>query len=411
MKQGRYILDLIYPVLRFYKNMKGLKILCLCSLIFIIDSCGTSKSELSDNDSCFHDINPELKYSIKKELSLFIGDTFPSDIFSMRMDSREEKLWLYSHNENQLNAFSTSSFDHVKQVQLVDEGPTPVGSLWDFLILPNDSILVYSGALLKLSLLDSQGNFLRYWTFGEEPTNPLPLGLSGNHMSIALDYSDIYMPMDESSNSNGPYTGSPLILYELPGDDVVVTRKKEFNDYPKEYDLTQTLLPRAPSFYYTKINDDILLSYPGSHYLHVYYKDSLSSICAKSNYTDKYIRKWPRKPSVEEKNQSFLESSNYLGIFHDRYRNLVYRIVKHGQTKFNESGEKNHPYAAKWSILVLNSRFEILGEVSMPPAKYNFIGGIAITKEGILISKENIVNEENDEKYLEFDLISIQIDK
>ena len=99
----------------------------------------------------------------------------------------------------------------------------------------------------------------------------------------------------------------------------------------------------------------------------------------------------------------YSEEPKYSHIMYDKYRNIYYRFVEmpcelaDNETPYDESA----PKAREFSVIILNDKFEIIGETKFPGNKYfykmSFVG-----KDGLYISENNLANPEFDENKLVF---------
>lgn len=96
--------------------------------------------------------------------------------------------------------------------------------------------------------------------------------------------------------------------------------------------------------------------------------------------------------------QSFQWDEAYLNILYDPYQELYYRVFKHAGKDDHE-----HRHQADWSLIITDTDFNILKEVSFKGMEYDFHSLIP-SKYGLLISKHNTQNLKIDENNLVFDI-------
>lgn len=134
---------------------------------------------------------------------------------------------------------------------------------------------------------------------------------------------------------------------------------------------------------------DIATNNQKSYYLNSKYKNDRNKITAPDslkiydfNYQEKYIK-------------NFLQ---YLKIFFDSYRNYYYIIVIHPMNHENEDGTFTSLVDAPWSLMILDTNFNILDELKMPDniSKY----GLMINKDGIAMNNKNLNTEKNKLSYI-----------
>ena len=97
------------------------------------------------------------------------------------------------------------------------------------------------------------------------------------------------------------------------------------------------------------------------------------------------------------------ESAQYGNLMYDKYRNVYYRFAEMPcELAKDETHYDTHaPKAREFSVIILNDKFDIIGETKFPGNKYfyrmSFVG-----KDGLYISENNLANPEFDENKLVF---------
>jgi hypothetical protein len=100
-------------------------------------------------------------------------------------------------------------------------------------------------------------------------------------------------------------------------------------------------------------------------------------------------------PIESIQNQQFterysLESPSYADIKYDKYRNLYYRAFLHGINYENEDGTINTFDQMKWSLMILDADFKVIGEQEFNAEDFTF-RNFMVTKEGVLLWKNSKV--------------------
>ena len=99
----------------------------------------------------------------------------------------------------------------------------------------------------------------------------------------------------------------------------------------------------------------------------------------------------------------YMEKPKYFHMMYDRYRNVYYRFAEMPcKLAKDETPYDNFaPKAREFSVIILNDKFDIIGETKFPGNKYfyrmSFVG-----KDGLYISENNFANPEFDENKLVF---------
>ena len=125
------------------------------------------------------------------------------------------------------------------------------------------------------------------------------------------------------------------------------------------------------------------------------------------NAKSKYLKSM--KPNVNNHTNDvnalirYKESSKYGHIMYDKYRDVYYRFAEMPceLAKDETPYDNQAPKAREFSVIILNDKFEIIGETKFPGSKYfykmSFVG-----KDGLYISENNLANPEFDEDKLVF---------
>ena len=179
----------------------------------------------------------------------------------------------------------------------------------------------------------------------------------------------------------------PLIIYKNPHSNLTI--EADIGVFPESMiKPNKSLSPFDLTFSYTlNDNNQTICSYMADHNLYIYEPNGkVKKINCKSVFFDdlpEFISKEDTyKPEIIEKRQN--ENFSYVGVFFDKFRKLYYRVVVHpnpnlGKTLFDKN-------AFNYSIMILNDKFEIKGEVMFNNKDY--LGNkIHIVKEGILLKK------------------------
>lgn len=141
-------------------------------------------------------------------------------------------------------------------------------------------------------------------------------------------------------------------------------------------------------------NNELVFSFPVSDQLYVYNKSGelIKTVCCKSEYFDKI------EPMKKDKYfdlsaiiDANIYNAQYNEIIYDRYNDRYYRIALHKLNKYTDNGKVNNWNKRKWSLITLDSDFNVINEVLMPVNKFS--KHIIVIKQGLLmrsIEKENL---------------------
>ena len=133
----------------------------------------------------------------------------------------------------------------------------------------------------------------------------------------------------------------------------------------------------------------VVYAYSIDHNLYVYDCDVLArKVKAKSEYFTP-ISAYPDSESghFAYLKKYWVTEPRYIKIVYDPYNNLYYRIVAHAMEYEKSDGVTvNDTQDKPWSVMVLDSDFNVIDEVVFDPNVYSY-AYFSVTKDGILISK------------------------
>lgn len=340
-------------------------------------------------------------YSIKLGESLSIpldNETSPgkNDLFFYENKS-DSYLVLLNKLNNKIQFYDWRTKQLSRKIPLQTEGPNGVGSPLFVQVVNLDSIYVLSSYHYRLSVVDSNGNVKNKFRLiggglpfdDKNPVPPAPhLGyiatpLAGFHKSgnMIIKEDNIYMNgmpylsrFEESFFLNGKLgiklsTIDSTVSYYL-------SYSKEYlkgNHYPSQCDEI--------SWTYNDAIDKVIVNFPIDNNIYEINLDGGNSIehWAGSKYFDKVEPMTSMSRSPDDNFNHYLNNNRFTGIYYDKYRNLYYRKVEH---KINyDGGNFIDQYVI--SLIILNDKFQKIGEVELPKIYWN---GIAfINREGIYL--------------------------
>lgn len=144
---------------------------------------------------------------------------------------------------------------------------------------------------------------------------------------------------------------------------------------------------------------EIIYSYKASPNILIVKDDSnFKEKKANSRFFDK-TNTFPYEKNEDLKFMSkwYLYEPYFVGIYYDSYRNLYYRLAKHPVNSDKEKGLKKFKNTdADWSIVILNSRFEIINEIKIDN-NYDYRWIFTPCKEGLYIGEKFEKNKKNNQ--------------
>ena len=383
--------------------MKYSSILLFLLNVILLSACQSKETKSNE-------INYDKTLSSYKQIILPVDEK--TDFLSKSIFQFEEngKEFLYFEN-SQNSTYDIVIFDLdnqkiEKRIPIHPEGPNGVPSLFGSKPYPDSNIiLAFQHLAFRISLLNGKGEVLRNYQL-----NP-----KGRFVRVILSTFS-YMPT---------FTRDSVLYFAQR----VRDQKRAVKDFTKiplfaSMDLNTGEIG-WPSLYFPATFDGDYTDIKGDEsFAHDYNEKDNRLVCSFMKYdsimvTDdlqhvkwynaksKYLKSM--KPNVNNHTNDVNalirndESPKYSHIMYDKYRDVYYRFAEMPceLAKDETPYDNQAPKAREFSVIILNDKFEIIGETKFPGSKYfykmSFVG-----KDGLYISENNLANPEFDENKLVF---------
>ena len=300
--------------------------------------------------------------------------------------------------------FDTEKF--LSKVTLEQEGPDGVGMLSGYYIKDFNHIYVSSYIYQGIIRVDTTGVIVQ----------KIPYRKTGSGYKIISSY----------NASSHPYL-PPIFI----GDKMYITQQNNERFCPAEktpisvaIDTIQkkyTSLPLTFSILTEKQvksnGDRFSRDYDGKNFIYSFYVDEdilvtsidhaeVKRIKAKSRYIDSPDEEQPL--NVQKGPQLNLELARYGDLKYDPYREVYYRFAypkTELDDKINWMGKAVYG-RKKFSVIILDKDFQIIGETLFPEAIYNPYASF-VSKEGLYISRDYQMNYDQSEDFMTFELFKL----
>lgn len=379
------------------------------ALLFV--ACSSNRAEPVECNNVNAIVTPKLVKSIKIPV-----DTIQYKHYYKSVFNGEEDLYLgLDKGRNAIDVFNISKETYMHSIHLPNDGSPGSIQISDFYIHNLDTIFLFDVQAYKLFLVDIYGvvkqqKLLRNKELYELHNSKKIYGIES---WIARMYYDKY-------TKTILFSTDPYILAGNTG----FFEQKFILPYSlKDSVFKQLVGINPPSFtldFQTPSNDigcyhivnsfadsTLLISYLQSHSKQIFnwIKDSVAAnICTKSNYLALEFKKYEDELSDTKKSYHYqIQNGSYDVAFYHPFEKNYYFIATHNQPLKNLEGKLNDGMSLNWSVIKFDSNFNEVGEAKFPPKIY-VPYDVFPCKEGILISKENDLNPNDDENYLEFDI-------
>ena len=191
---------------------------------------------------------------------------------------------------------------------------------------------------------------------------------------------------------------------------VIDTVQKKYTSLP----LTFSILTEKQK---ESNGDDFSRTYDGKNFIYSFYVDEdilvtsidhaeVKRIRAKSRYIDSPDEEQPL--NAQKGPQLNLELARYGDLMYDPYREVYYRFAypkTELDDKINWMGKSVYG-RKKFSVIILDKDFQIIGETLFPEAIYNPYASF-VSKEGLYISRDYQMNYDQSEDFMTFELFKL----
>lgn len=354
--------------------------------IVLVTSCSMSSKE-----------NSNVTLEKLSEISILVDSSTNYNFFSMDVYETNENSYLIGFDIifQTVNVFDLNQRKLIKKLSMTTEGENGTKKIDGVFFHNFDSIFLFHRYPTTVYLTDTSGVIKHIWPV----INPLPKPLDGYKYLLELSFANkqayfedqtksIYLQLYYDTQPMLKSMSLPVIGQYFLNDDAVkntfATRPQEFLDLliDNKFFGAIRLNPR-----FVVIRDKTYLAYPFDHSIEVY--DSKSgkkvgeTIC-KSELDDEFATTNLEYPGAEETEKYYIEEPSYEGLIYDKYRDLIYRIVKHSQPYKDENNKRNMLNESPWSLLILDNSLRTIAESHFEGKLYDF-NNVFISKNGLIV--------------------------
>ena len=380
-----------------------MKVYLLFPLISILILASCQQKENKDNITYTKELKEQKQISLPiDENTYFVSRS----IFQFEENGRE---YLFFENREKrmydFVLFDLKNQKEAKRIPIEREGPNGIPAMKGSRPFPDsNTFLVFQHNISRISLLEGNGHVIKNYpirangkfvdanlssiaswpTFSRDSVVYFNQYCKGRGSRIGYDRIPLFASLDlRTGKTDWPPLYFPT---RFDGD---YSRIKGDDGMAYDYNVKENRLVCSFDFY-----DSIMVT------------DNLKDV-KWYNAKSKYLKSM--KPNVDNHTNDLnalikcMEKPKYLHMMYDKYRDVYYRFVEFPcKLAKNESPyDYFAPKAREFSVIILNDKFEIIGETKFPGNKYfyrmSFVG-----KDGLYISENNLANPEFDENKLVF---------
>jgi len=340
----------------------------------------------------------------RQKLVLPIDDStsFESNYFQVIEDRGIELLAVESKHKNSIQFYSLESKKLVKELKFSRQGLSPIKQIHGFSWINSDSIMVFDKWRSNGILVDSNGLVLdqivlkaEEKSFNHASMTRLP-DLAINGKLYFFEFPNI--DLEEERLFSGE------VKFEYVYD--IKTKKGEYLNFSwpviykgKFWGFYHTFPSRVRGQ-----NNSLVYSFGIDHNLQVLKPNgTIEQHEARSNYFNSI----PPVDKHESESESFLKRGVYAMMIYDKYREVYYRIAGLQTDPIFPDGKPKADIYKPYSIIILDSKFNRIGETVLEPVEQFLIKDWFVCNAGLCISSANPLNKEVDESKMTFHILTL----
>lgn len=329
--------------------------------------------------------------------------------------SNNGRQYLFYMGDEMSNTIIIYDLDSLKinnQIHLERRGPNGIGNLHSFYVHNLDSIFLTTGRMNNIILINQSGDIQKRIAI----TNFLNGGYKEPYNFISHVH---YFQNSMIFRGNKLYAG-----VHVPFSSVKPEKLEQFKT-TLEIDLIhnkQSLLPMHYPVIGNRKGDPLYLYFSsiftGNKFIYLFMCSNECLITTDhKNVQSKIIKsaffkKDFKMPDINKANgieiaRTIVEHPCYINTLYDPYRKVIYRFCYPGVKTHTDDNVFNlNEFKPVFSIMILDTELNVLGETLMPQNTYNmnmaFVG-----KNGLYISTNHYLNPEYDIDSLKFELFNL----
>lgn len=362
---------------------------------------------------CKKNKNAEYFYSLlpsKDRIIIPIDDNsncYSISMFTYNSAGGSSFLSIENDQTNELIFYNLDSCKLSHKIKIELEGPNAIGHIFGHHVINLDTILVYSPSRLSIYKINNKGNILDTYSL-QSNSNILvahpPVSKVYNPM-IKID-SCVYLCQALMHRDDG-YNGDDLEKYPLCIE--VNLNSKQSKTMPLKYPRLWERKNIYNKYTYSRDFDgnNFIYSFYISNFLYV---TSNNKTFEKYSCKSKHIKNDPKdsyNPDIAIMRKEGIENESYGTIIYDKYRKVYYRFFyPQYEIKPSENISVLTKTKKQFSILIIDSNFNIIGESLFPENQY-IPEMLFINKNGLYICDNNFNNSLFNEDILSFRKIDL----
>lgn len=297
-------------------------------------------------------------------------NTIPNTVVQIqnRIDTNfsDSYFTYFNSDNNTIGLFFIESDSSIK-VPIPLQRPYKKKNYSEFFVYSLDSIFYYDSNLLEFFIFDTSGKILNKRSIN---SNYSPYILAPNFfvLSDKLYWSQFSPEVDLSlkiKRKQAFETLAPICAISIDST-MSSDNISSFGTYPNSYKTGNNYNDYGPSIY-VGLQNQIISSYVADHTIYIYKN---SEILAQKKCRSNFISKFNSISDDDFSNLSLCstfqgEEPKYTKLIVDPYNKRYYRV-----TKLRMEIGKTDIKSAKWTMIIMNEYFDVIGEAVLPYSDY-----------------------------------------
>ena len=286
----------------------------------------------------------------------------------------------------------------LNSIYLYTDGPNNVGrNIQGYYLSSLDSVYLYDYWLHSFIVVNREGKIIDRINLTDklQPTNDcvIPPSLYPRSDAPIRKVQDkiIMQGMDGQQGGCTELKCMASIIYNLTSGSI-----KFANPFPKIYGTHNQIVSSWGSFSYRLVfydlnnRNEMIVSFPADDHIYVYDIESDHTKSFFAGHSNKDHINPLTNNTMSSEYRHYLEQTQYVGVFYDKYRDLYYRLVVHPLYDYDINDRST--FAKKISIIILDSHFNKVGEYDLAE-QTRHCANTFVSEEGLHI---NIESEDDD---------------
>lgn len=341
-----------------------------------------------------------------RELSLLLDSDTKSNtksLFLYKNKTGKEYITFQNQFKNEIYFYNIENQKFEFKITPNLDGNNGVGMFFGYYIQNLDSIFLTNSEVEEIALIDSSAKLKEQLVYDKAS--------DGTLLRRSFSTTNFFRPLTIIGNKIYTISRCNRNIHPNPVSITIDMKTKKVDYLPFEYPQIQNNINKMKVF---GLEDQFSRVFDGNHFIYSFYFEEdifVASIDHKKIQRKKVKSKYINSVRLlddfgKSTIQEACENPNYGNMIYDPYRSVYYRIA-FPEVEFDHKLEMNEAIELldygrkKFSIIILDKEFNIIGETLFPDYSYN-PGIMFIREDGLYISTCHPMNPLYNDDFLNF---------